>query len=190
MATTDIDTATENGARAPTDWEAITRRNARSVQTTVGWIFSDPGAIARYRAEGLPAAMAGPLGYLAARCAPLAGAGPQAVIAAFGSISPLGIRALFEMVQPAGRFLRFWRTRDEAVAEGLVKFAPDIVEPLVELGPKLWDVVDRLTTLPWELLGEALAVEFAERFEPPCASLLKRVDDTAGTKYQPASRVR
>ena len=305
MATTDIDTATDSGAGASTDWEAITRRNARSVQSTVGWIFWDPGAIARYRTEGLPAAMAGPLGYLAARCAPLAGAGPQAVIAAFGSISPLGIRALFEMVQPADRFLRFWRTRDEAVAEGLVKFAPDIVEPLVELGPKLWDVVDRLplvgrvffaahlamrrpddpllsawhavnclrewrgdthwalvvaaglthaeasilhnawlgyeddwlalsrgtsiddietgwaalghrglaegrvvtpegialrqhiedetdrlTTLPWELLGEPLAVEFAERFEPPCALLLKRVDDTAGTNYQPASRVR
>ena len=48
------------------------------MQTTVGWIFWYPGAIARYRAEGLPAAMAGPLGYLAARCAPLAGAGPKA----------------------------------------------------------------------------------------------------------------
>ena len=67
-----------------TDWFAITRRNARSVQTTVGWIFWDPGATGRYVALGLPTDFAEPLGYIAARCAPLAGAGPDAVIAAFG----------------------------------------------------------------------------------------------------------
>ena len=45
---------------AMTDWTAVTRRNARSVQTTVGWIFWDPGAVARYRAEGLPEGSPGP----------------------------------------------------------------------------------------------------------------------------------
>ncbi len=35
-----------------TDWTAVARRNARSVQTTVGWIFWDPGAVARYRDAG------------------------------------------------------------------------------------------------------------------------------------------
>lgn len=30
---------------------ATTARNARSVQTTIGWIFWDPGAVARF--EGL-----------------------------------------------------------------------------------------------------------------------------------------
>ena len=49
---------------------------------------------------------------------------------------------------------------------------------------------DRRTTLPWELLGEARSIEFAERFEPPCEVLLRRVDETAGPNYQPASRVR
>ena len=63
-----------------TDWFAATRRNARSVQTTIGWIFWDPGALARYAELGLP----GPLGYLASRAAPLEAAGPDAVIAACG----------------------------------------------------------------------------------------------------------
>ena len=35
---------------AELDWVAITKRNARSVQTTIGWIFWDPGAVARYEA--------------------------------------------------------------------------------------------------------------------------------------------
>ena len=81
-----------------TDWFGLTRRIARSVQTTVGWIFWDPGAIRRYAELGLPDGFAGPLGYLAARAAPLAGAGPEAVVAAFGSISPIGIAATFDLV--------------------------------------------------------------------------------------------
>ena len=291
-----------------TDWVAITRRNARSVQTTIGWIFWDPGAAARYQALGLPADFAGPLGYIAARCAPLAGAGPDAVVAAFGSISPVGIAAVFDLLDhDPDRFEAMRAARDEAVVEGIATYAPTIAEPLAELGPALWDVVaqlpevgrvlyaahlrlprpadpvlsgwhavnclrewrgdthwavvvanglthaeasilhnawlgyetdwlansrgttpaaldagwaaldakgladaaartvhdegvalrqhvedetDRLTTLPWELLGEAASIAFAERFEPPCELLLRRVDETAGPNYQPASRLR
>ena len=288
-----------------TDWIGITRRNARSVQTTVGWIFWDPGAIERYRAAGLPEQVAGPLGYMAARCAPLAGAGPDAVIAAFGSISPVGIRAAFDLLGGTDRFRELSLARDAAIGEGLRRHAPEIVEPLVQLGPALWAVVDelplvgrvffaahlsvprpddpllsgwhavnclrewrgdthwavtvaqglehaeasilhnawlgyeddwlatsrgtsqadlddgwqslearglardrtvlaegvvlrqriedatdRLTTRPWELLGEARSVQLAERLEPPCRALLRRVDETAGVNYQPASRER
>lgn len=288
-----------------TDWFEITRRNARSVQTTVGWIFWDPGAVERYAATGLPADFAGPLGYIGARCAPLAGAGPDAVIAAFGSISPLGIRAVFDLVDGPAGFAALWEARDHAVEEGLRAHAPEIVAPLEELGPDLWAVVeqlplvgrtfygahlavprpddallsgwhavnclrewrgdthwdivvaaglthpeasilhnawlgyerdwlaasrgatpdeietgwtslaarglvedgevtsegvalrqqieddtDRLTVLPWQLLGEARSVEFAQRLEPPCVALLARVDETAGPNYQPASRIR
>jgi hypothetical protein len=287
------------------DWLEITRRNARSVQTTVGWIFWDPGAIARYHSAGLPEQTAGPLGYIASRCAPLAAAGPDAVIAAMGSISAVGVRAAFGLLKTPDRLLDMWSARDKAVVEGLRKYAPDIVDPLVEFGPALWDVVarlpvmgrvffgahlamprpsdpllsgwhavnclrewrgdthwailvseglnaaeasilhnawlgyggdwlalsrgtpaadiaagwesltarglardgrvlpegialrqqiedetDRLTTLPWMLLGEERSVEFAERFEPPCVQLLARVDETAGPNYQPGSRVR
>src|SRR5262245_31888415 len=57
-----------------TDWVDITRRNSRSVQTTIGWIFWDPGAVARYEQLGLP----GPLGYIASRAAPLGPAGADA----------------------------------------------------------------------------------------------------------------
>jgi hypothetical protein len=52
------------------------------------------------------------------------------------------------------------------------------------------DETDRLTTLPWELLGEQRSLWFADTFEPPCVSLLARVDQTAGPNYQPASRLR
>ena len=280
---------------------AITRRNARSVQTTIGWIFWDPGAVARYEALGL----GGPLGYIAARGAPFAGAGPEALAASFGSISPLGIILVFTQLGSPEEFQAFWEARNLAVLEGLAEHAPTILEPLADFGPDLWrvaeqlpvvgrpfaashlgvarpedpvlsgwqavnylrewrgdthwalvatqglsgdeasilhnawlgyegdwlsrsrgntagsieaawlgleakglaadrtvnpaglalrqwieDETDRRTTRPWELLGEARAIEFAERFEPPCERLLARVDLTAGPNYQPASRIR
>jgi len=289
-------------AEKKVDWFGTTRRNARSVQTTIGWIFWDPGAVARYEVLGLP----GPLGYIAARCAPLASAGPDAVIAAFGSVSPDGIRIAFDLIkQNGGSFHDFWHARDDAVFEGLHQFAPAIVEPLIDLAPHLWSVVDalpmvgrtffgahlsmdrptdpllsgwhavncirewrgdthwalvaaaglngpevtilhnaymsyegdwlaisrgiaptaidagwasleakglahnravtpeglalrehiedetdRLTAQVWQTLGEQRSLSFAENFEPPCALLLARVDETAGPNYQPASRIR
>lgn len=226
------------------------------------------------------------------------------MIAAFGSISPLGIRGVFQLLETPERFIDMWNARDEAVTEGLALYAPDIIAPLIDYGPSLWTVVeqlpsigrtfyaahlamerpnnlllsgwhavnclrewrgdthwalvvaaglthpeasilhnawlgyetdwlahsrgtsaedidagwhqlqrrglaidhvvnadgialrqhiedetDRLTTLPWELLGESRSTEFAERLEPPCEQLLARVDVTAGTNYQPASRI-
>lgn len=284
-----------------TDWTAITRRNARSVQTTIGWIYWDPGAVARLEAMGLP----GGLGYIAGRCAPLGPAGPEAVVAAFGSISPLGIALALDAVAKHTSWEAVWAARDEAVLAGLAAHAPEIQEPLAALGPDLWPVIDRLprlgrvffgahlrmgrpsdpvlsgwhavncirewrgdthwavvaaagltgaeasilhnawvgyekdwmprsrgsteeqteagwvsleqrglvtdgevndtgiglrqrieddtdrlTTTPWELLGEQASIRFAEEFESPCEGLLARVDVTAGPNYQPASRLR
>jgi hypothetical protein len=283
------------------DWVGITRRNARSVQTTIGWIFWDPGAIARYQRLGLP----GPLGYIASRAAPLGPAGAGAVTAAFGSITPAGIRLAFDLVAQHTTFDVVWAARDEAVLAGLREHAPGILDPLAALAPTLWPIIDalptsgrvffashlrmpravdpvlsgwhavnclrewrgdlhwalvtaagldgveasilhnawlgyernwlatsrgsapdeiargweslaardlvrggevtaegvalrqhiedetdRLGTLPWELLGEAAAQQFAIDFEPPCELLLRRVDETAGANYQPASRLR
>lgn len=283
------------------EWSTITRRIARSVQTTIGWIFWDPGAVRRYEALGLP----GPIGYIASRCAPLAPAGPEAVIAAFGSISPAAISFTFDLVSKTTDFETVWRARNEAVCEGLHVHAPGIVPVLEEEGPRLWAVVDQLpttgrvffashlrmerptdpllsgwhavnclrewrgdthwaivaasglsgieasivhnswlgyeenwlptsrgsspdeirvgwdrlaakgfvsegsvtaeavalrqwledetdqqTTLPWELLGQEATLRLAEQLEPPCEILLKRVDETAGPNYQPASRLR
>lgn len=141
-----------SGAHRPTDWAAVARRNSRSVQTTVGWIFWDPGAVARYEALGLP----GPLGYVAARAAPLAPAGPDAVIAAFGSISPAGIRATFDL---AHDFMPFWRARNDAVGEGLRHHAPDICTPLERLGTRLWEVVGRLPTVGRVLFAAHLRMD-------------------------------
>jgi hypothetical protein len=60
----------------------------------------------------------------------------------------------------------------------------------IALRQRIEDDTDRLGTTPWQRLGEAQSVKFAEDFEPPCESLLGRVDITAGPNYQPASRIR
>lgn len=131
----------------------ISRRIARSVQTTIGWIFWDPGAVARYEALGLP----GPLGYIAARSAPLAPAGPDAVIASFGSISAPAIRWAFDLVASSGTtFEAVWAARDEAVLAGLAEHAPDIVPVLADVGPDLWSVVERLPTVGRVLMAAHL----------------------------------
>ena len=281
------------------NWFEIAKRNARSVQTTVGWIFWDPGAVRRYEALGLP----GNLGYIAARCAPFVGAGAEALTAAFGSISPLGIRFVVDFNRTVP-LMEFWHARDEAILEGLESYAPSILEPLRLFGPLLEVVAEKLPTtgrpfaashreLPrhsdsalagwhainylrewrgdshwaivaslglsgaeastlhnewldydgdwlsksrglddatiatawsdltakglaadgqltdlgyatrqqiedltnqssaavWQHLGYDESLAFAEAFEPPCELLLARVNETAGERYQPASRV-
>jgi hypothetical protein len=123
-------------------WTSISRRNARSVQTTIGWIFWDPGAVTRYETRGLPAG----LGYLAARAAPFAGAGPDALIAAFGSISDQAIRYLFQVLTTPAMFIDVWRDRNAAVLDGLQTYAPEIIAPLIAYGPDLWNVVAQLPT--------------------------------------------
>jgi hypothetical protein len=60
----------------------------------------------------------------------------------------------------------------------------------VALRQRIEDVTDRLTTLPWVLLGADVAERFALELEPPCELLLTRVDETAGPSYRPASPIR
>jgi hypothetical protein len=125
------------------DWSEVSRRNARSVQTTIGWVFWDPGAVARYELLGLP----GGLGYIASRSAPFADAGPDAIIAAFGSISELGIRVVCEKLGSREGFMAFWRARNDAVLEGLQRYAPEIIGPLRDFSPRLWGVARSLPTV-------------------------------------------
>ncbi|MFM8972894.1 MAG: SCO6745 family protein [Actinomycetota bacterium] len=122
------------------DLVALTRRIARSVQTTIGWIFWDPGAVTHYETLGLP----GPLGYIAARAGPLGPAGPDAIVAAFGSISPAAITAACDLVAERTSFAAVHAARDAAVLAGLAEHAPAICAPLAEFGPELWSVVERL----------------------------------------------
>jgi hypothetical protein len=121
------------------DWVELTRRNARSVQTTIGWIFWDPGAVARYELMGLP----GPLGYIAARSAPFAGAGYDALVAALGSISPLGIKFVTDFVDRHA-YGDWWDARNDAVLEGLQLHAPDACRALADFRDDLWAVVHQL----------------------------------------------
>ena len=109
---------------ASEDLLTATARIARVVQTTVGWIFWDPGAVARYVDLGLPEAFAGPLGYIAARSAPLAPAGPAAVEAAFGSISPVAISGLFSFVGGGAAMAPFAAARPLAGHATLLLFPP------------------------------------------------------------------
>ena len=139
------------------DWNAIAKRNSRSVQTTIGWIFWDPGAIQRYEALGLP----GPIGYIAARCAPLAATGPEAVVAAFGSISPGAIAFTFDLVAASTDFESVWNARNDAVVEGLREFAPAIVPALEQMGPSLWTVVEQLPTVGRVFYASHLGMERA-----------------------------
>jgi len=60
----------------------------------------------------------------------------------------------------------------------------------IALRQRIEDDTDRLTTLPWQLLGAGATEALAEALEPPCERLLARVDVTAGPNYQPASRIR
>jgi hypothetical protein len=79
-------------------------------------------------------------------------------------------------------------------AKGLAALGPDgsrrVLPDGLQLRGRIEDDTDRLTTLPWELLGEERSRWFADAFEPPCELLLARVDATAGPLYQPASRLR
>ena len=74
-------------------------------------------------------------------------------------------------------------------AKGLVADG-EVTAEGVALRQRIEDDTDRLTTLPWQLLDRTESIRFAEDFEPPCETLLARVDVTAGPNYQPGSRVR
>ena len=121
-----------------TDWIAINRRNARSVQTLIGWIFWDPGVDRRLEALGVP----GGAGTYMARAVPLIPAGTEAVVAAFYSISPDVIRTVLGMLGDHVTPEQLWAARDEAVLAGLHEHVPEVCEPLAEMGEWLWEAAD------------------------------------------------
>lgn len=114
-------------------------RVARSVQTIIGWIFWDPGALQRYSDLGV----AGPLGYFGSRGAPLAPAGNEAVVAAFYTINPVFVRLGLDMVREHTKFDAMWDARDQAVIEGLTKYLDDVtLKEIALLDADLWRAVD------------------------------------------------
>jgi len=139
---------------APETLFDTTRRVSRSVQTLVGWIFWDPGAVRRYESLGLP----GNAGYIAARCAPFAAAGFRSVSAAFGSISPVGIELTFQVLGTTERFWEFWHARNEAITEGLAAHAPNCLEALARFEEPLTAVVNELPTVGRPFFASHLAL--------------------------------
>ena len=135
---------TEPNAAGTSDaeWHEIARRNARSVQTTIGWIFWDPVAVANLDALGVP----DPFGYIAARAAPLGPAGPDAVDRRVRIDQPARHphrvrprRAAHDVRRACGH------ARDEAVRRRPARPThPASSIRCVELGPELWPVVDAL----------------------------------------------
>ena len=109
------------------EWISLSARAARSVQTTVGWIFWDPSAVAAYERRGLAAG----LGYIVARAAPMAAAGPSAIAAAFGSISPLGIALALNIAATPDDVRAVWEDRNHAVEMGIRRYTPEL-EPALE----------------------------------------------------------
>jgi hypothetical protein len=72
---------------------------------------------------------------------------------------------------------------------GLATTEPAVTAQGVELRQAIEDQTNELTVAPWQRLGEELSQQVADVLEPPCVTLLARVDETAGPRYQPASRL-
>jgi hypothetical protein len=123
------------------DWVILNAQISFAVHRLIGWIFWDPIGIARYEALGVPGGMGY---YIATRGAPLAPAGVQAVTAAFGSIHPDFVKFSIETAAAHTDFDAVMQVRDSAVADGLIAFVPDIVEPLATFATELWEVADAL----------------------------------------------
>lgn len=122
------------------EWDQLGRDAGFQSHRLVGWIYWDPVAIERHEALGAPAFSY----YVGSRAAPLAAAGNDVVTAAFYSIHPDFIAVSLDACREATTFEAVAAARDSAVADGLARHAPEIVDGLAELAEPLWDVADSL----------------------------------------------
>ncbi|NND73817.1 MAG: hypothetical protein HKN44_02320 [Ilumatobacter sp.] len=123
-----------------TDWLDLSRRAGVASHRLVGWIYWDPVAIEHYTALGPDA-----FGYyVATRGAPLAGAGNDAVIAAFYSINADFIAMSLDNCRAATTFEAAAAARDAGVVAGLRQYVPEICDGLAELAEPLWAAADSL----------------------------------------------
>ena len=123
------------------EWQQLSARASFASHRLIGWIYWDPSAIERYTNLGIE----GGLGYyIASRGAPLAPAGPEAVAAAFYSISPDFIAFSLGLAEAATSWEAVTDARDAAVGEGLRRFVPEICEQLAGMGEALWMAADAL----------------------------------------------
>lgn len=124
-----------------TDWTDLSARASVAVHQLVAWIFWDPDGVEGLAAKGMPE---GHGYYVLTRAAPLLPAGPKAVAAAFYSINPVFIEAVVTQFAEHATPDDAWEVRNDAVAAGLPRYAPDICADLAAMASELWGVVDAL----------------------------------------------
>ena len=135
--------ATLSGASssAATQWQALSAQASLASHRLVGWIYWDPEAIARYTKLGVENGFGY---YIATRCAPLASAGDEVVIAACYSIHADFIRLALKLARENATFADAYRVRNEAVELGLEEFVPQLVNELGAMASDLWQAADSL----------------------------------------------
>lgn len=75
-------------------------------------------------------------------------------------------------------------------AKGLAEDGEDAVSQKgVDLREAIEKRTNALTAKPWQRIGFDRTLDIIRALEPPCEILLARVDETAGSRYQPASRI-
>ncbi|MGW3175801.1 helix-turn-helix domain-containing protein [Streptomyces sp. NPDC001153] len=96
--------------------------------------------------------------------------------AAFGTLGSVGIALTSDLLKgDAAAFREFWHLRDEAVEEGLCRYAPGIVDPPAEMGPALWSAVNRLPRLGRVLFAATGSMPPPQ--SPPASRLRERYLD-------------
>jgi hypothetical protein len=135
--------ATPSGASSSgaTQWQELSAQASLASHRLVGWIYWDPEAIARYSKLGIENGFGY---YIATRCAPLASAGDEVVIAACYSIHADFIRLALKLARESTTFSDAYRVRNEAVELGLKEFVPEIVGDLGEISGDLWQAAESL----------------------------------------------
>ena len=121
----------DNSHRLPV--VSLAARASFASHRLIGWIYWDPGAIARYAALGIPN---GAGYYIGSRAAPLAPAGNSAVAAAFYSINPVFVGFALDFARQHTTFDAIFEARNEAVGEGLRAYVPEICDELASMGAR------------------------------------------------------
>lgn len=123
------------------DWMDLTRRAALASHRLVGWTFWDPNGVSNYAALGVPDGLGY---YIATRGATMGDAGNAAVTAAFGSIHGDFVAMALDLCRQHTTFAAAASARDDAVVDGLRRYAPDVCDGLADLAGPLWAAADAL----------------------------------------------
>jgi hypothetical protein len=123
-----------------TDWRTLSARASLASHRLIGWIYWDPTGIRLFTELGVPNGLGY---YITTRSAPLAQAGNDVVTAAFYSIRSEFISLCLDVARQHTTFEDAYRVRNEAVVAGLHEYAPEIVNDLGALAPRLW-AADRI----------------------------------------------